>query len=293
MDVETIGMIFVLIQTLAAAIQPVFTKFIVGAINPLFAASITSLVGCIISLILLIRSKGLKIFFNKKNLKEVLMIGFLGTTMLYLLFFQGAQLTSGINTAILLQSESIYSLILSYFVLKEKINSRQILATLLIIAGVIIVIFNGTVSLNIGDVFILLTPLFYQFSHVMAKKTIKRIGTVPVQFGRYFFGGLILILMSSSLGMNQFNLLTNYQNLTVIFMLGIIVSGVGTLAFYEAIKRINLSKTTAMIAPYSIISVILAWFVLKEIPTVYQIIGLMLILIGIFSLSKIRSEKRS
>jgi drug/metabolite transporter (DMT)-like permease len=293
MNVETIGMIFIFIQILAAAVQPVLTKLAVGTINPLFAAAVTPLIGFIIPFVLLTRNGTLKILFDKKNLKEFLMIGFFGTVMTYLLFFSGAKLTSGINTAILIQAEPIYSILLGYFVLKEKITSKQILFTLLIIVGVIIVIYNGAFSLSLGDFLILLTPLFYQISHVIAKKTINRVGTVAVQGGRYLFGGIILLLISSLLGMNQFSLLVEPQNFSIIFTLGIIVAGIGTLAFYEAIKRINLSKTTAMIAPYSVISVMLAWFVLKEVPTIYQIIGLILMLIGIFSLAKIRSEKRN
>lgn len=292
MSVETIGLIFIFIQILAVSIQPVFTKLIVGTINPLFAASIASLIGCIIPLILLIKSGSLRIIFQKENLKEILLIGFFGTTMTYLLFFFGASMTSGINTAILMQAEPIYSLFLGYFLLKEKVTSKQILATFLIVAGVIIVIYNGIISLNLGDLLILLTPLFYQISHVIAKKTINKIGTFTVQTGRYLFAGLTLFIISSILGANQFNLLVEPRNFATILALGFIVAGIGSLAWYEAIKRINLSKATAMIAPYSILSVTLAWFVLNETPSIYQIIGLALVLTGILSLAKIKSEKR-
>jgi len=292
METETIGMIFVVIQILTGAVQPVFTKFIVGIINPLFAASMVSLIGCIIPLILLTRKDRLKVIFEKKNMKEILLIGFFGTVMTYSFFFFGAQLTSGINTAILMQAEPIYSIILGYFILREKITSKQILSTLLIVSGVLIVIYNGTISLNIGDLLIVLTPLFYQISHVIAKKTMKRIGTYAVQGGRYLFGGLILLLLSSILNMNQFSLLMKPINLTTIILLGLVVAGIGSLAWYEAIKRINLSKATAMIAPYSILSIILAWFVLSEFPSVYQISGLILVLIGMAILARIKSERR-
>ena len=292
MNIETIGMIFVFIQLVTAGLQPVFTKFIVGTVNPLFAASIASLIGCMIPLILLIKYGKLKIIVDRKNIKEILLIGFFGTTVTYFLFFTGAQLTSGINTAILMQAEPIYSLFLGYFILKEKITSKQILTTLLVVAGVVIVIFSGTFSLNLGDVLILLTPLFYQISHVIAKKTIKRIGTFAVQAGRYLFAGLTLFIFSSIFGMNQFILLAEPMNLTAILLLGIGVAGIGSLAWYEAIRRINLSKATAMISPYSILSIILAWFILKEFPSIYQITGLILVLIGIITLAKIKSEKR-
>jgi drug/metabolite transporter (DMT)-like permease len=261
-------------------------------INPLFAASMTSFIGCIIPFILLIRNKALKIIFKKENLKELLLIGFFGTVMTYALFFSGAKLTTGINTAILLQVEPIYSILLSFFILKEKVTVKQVLATLLIVVGIVAVVYNVSFSFNLGDLFILLTPLFYQLSHVISKKVINKYGTYAIQSARYFYGGIMLLVISTLFGMNQFNLLTEFSNLSIILALGIIVAGIGTLSFYESIKRINLSKTTALISPYSVIGVILAWLVLKETPTLYQIIGLILILFGIFALTKIRSEKR-
>jgi len=293
MNVETVGMIFIFIEVFAAGFQPVFTKLAVETINPIFAASIASLIGCIIPLVILIRNRNLKLIIDRKNIKNILLIGLFGTTITYLLFFFGAQLTSGINTAILMQSEPIYAIFLGYLILKEKISPKQILSTFLIILGIIAVIYNGSFSFNLGDFLILITPLFYQISHVIAKRTMKKIGTYAVQAGRYLFAGLTLFLISSLFNMNQFSILTNPLNLTTILILGFIVAGIGTLAYYEGIRRINLSKAQAILAPYSVVSVILAWFILKEVPTVYQIVGLVIILIGIFSLVKMRSEKRS
>ena len=163
----------------------------------------------------------------------------------------------------------------------------------MIVVGIIAVFYNASLSLNVGDLLILLTPSFYQLSHVIAKKTIKRIGSYAVQGGRYFYGGIILLGISTFFNMNQLNLLEDYNNFLIVFLLGIIVAGIGTLSFYESIKRINLSKTTALIAPYSVISVILAWIAFKQTPTVYQIIGLIIILVGIFALTKMKSEKRN
>lgn len=292
MKIETVGMIFVIIQLIAAGFQPIFTKLAVNGVNPLFAAAVSSLVGCIIPLIFLAKVKGLKMFLNIKNLKEVYIIGFFGTTITFILLFFGAQMTSGINTAILLQTEPIYSIFLSYFILKEKIARRQIFATILIILGIATVVYNGIFSLNLGDILIILTPLFWQISHLLAKKSIKRLGTFFIQGGRYLFAGLTMFLISTIVGTNQFSALYNPVNLSSILIIGFVVAGIGSLAWYEAIKRINLSKATAMISPYSILSVILAWFILSEHPSIYQVAGLALVLVGMLSLSKIKSEKR-
>jgi drug/metabolite transporter (DMT)-like permease len=146
--------------------------------------------------------------------------------------------------------------------------------------------------LNPGDLLIILTPLFYQISHLIAKKKIKRLGTFFIQGGRYLFAGLTLLLISSLIGTNQFGIFYKPLELSTVLILGFVVAGIGSLGWYEAIKRINLSKATAMIAPYSILSIVLAWFVLKEFPSVYQIVGLIFVLIGMFILAKIKSKKR-
>jgi len=292
MKTETVGMIFAIIQLIAAGFQPVFTKFAVERIDPLFAASMASLVGCMIPLIFLAKHKGLNMFLKLKNLKDVYIIGFFGTTMTFILLFFGAQMTSGINTAILLQTEPIYSIFLSYFILKEKITIKQIFATILILIGVITVVYGGTFSLNLGDLLIILTPFFWQISHLLAKKSIKRLGTFFIQGGRYLTAGLTMLLISTLIGSNQFGILSKPAELSSILIIGFVVAGIGSLAWYESIKRINLSKATAMISPYSVLSVILAWFILSELPSIYQIVGLIFVLLGMFILTKIKSKKR-
>ena len=293
MNTEIVGMIFAVIQLIAAGFQPVFTKFAAERIDPLFAASMASLVGCIIPLIFLAKHKGLNMFLKLKNLKDVYIIGFFGTTMTFILLFFGARMTSSINTAILLQTEPIYSIFLSYFILKEKITIKQIFATILILIGLITVVYSGTFSLNLGDLFIILTPLFWQISHLLSKKSIKRLGTFFIQGGRYLSAGLTMLLISTLIGSNQFDVLYKPAELSSILIIGFVVAGIGSLAWYESIKRINLSKATAMISPYSVLSVILAWFILSELPSIYQIIGLIFVLVGMLLLSRVKSRKRT
>ncbi len=292
MNTEIVGMIFAIIQLIAAGFQPVFTKFAAERIDPLFAASMASLVGCIIPLVFLAKHKSLKMFLKLKNLKDIYIIGFFGTTITFILLFFGARMTSGINTAILLQTEPIYSIFLSYFLLKERITKKQIFSTILILIGVVTVVYSGTFSLNLGDLFIILTPLFWQISHLLSKKSIKRLGTFFIQGGRYLSAGLTMLLISTLIGSNQFGVLYKPAELSSILIIGFVVAGIGSLAWYESIKRINLSKATAMISPYSVLSVILAWFILSELPSIYQIIGLIFVLVGMLLLSRVKSRKR-
>jgi len=101
-----------------------------------------------------------------------------------------------------------------------------------------------------------------------------------------------LFIVNYIWGVNQFNRLNDRKILFIILFQGIVGFALQYSVWYEAIKRINLSKATALVCIYPIFSIILAWFVLKETPVINQLIGLGIIILGIFGLSRIKSEHR-
>jgi drug/metabolite transporter (DMT)-like permease len=201
-------------------------------------------------------------------------------------------MTSGVNSSILLQSEPVYSIVLSYFLLRELIRKKQIAVTLLILSGTIIVLYNGVLSLNMGDVLVLLTPLFWQIAHVIGRKILEKTSTYVVTAGRTLYGGLLLFILTLIPGFGEFGLLIDVGIVLIFVFQGILAFACSALVWYEAISRINLSKATAIIAPYPVFSVILAWIFLGETVSIYQMAGLAVIVVGIIFLSRIHSERR-
>jgi len=244
-------------------------------------------------MLVVLRLRGeLKKLFTREILGNLFLIGFFGTFLSSILFFTGSNMTSGVNASILLQTEPIFSIILSFFFLGELIRKKQVAVTLLILSGTIIVLYNGVLSINVGDILILLTPLAWQIGHVLARKTFEKTNTFIVAAGRLLYGGILLFLLSLNPSFRQYQLLTDTGIILLFLFQGIIVYIGSIMVWYEAIKRINLSKATAIIAPYPVFSVILAWIFLGEKVSIYQLVGLAIIIAGIILLSRIRSEKR-
>ncbi|MGQ9722836.1 MAG: DMT family transporter [Candidatus Jordarchaeum sp.] len=291
-DTEQKGFILCLLEILLAGLFPVITKYGVGFINPIFFAAISALLGAGFMLIILKFRKELKQLFTKELLKNLFLIGFFGTFLSSILFFIGSTMTSGINASILLQTEPIYSIVLSFFLLGELIRKKQIALTLLILSGTIIVVYNGVLSINMGDILILLTPFAWQIGHVLARKTFEKTSTYVVATGRVLYGGILLLILSLIPGFGEYQFLTDPGIMLLFLFQGIVVYIGSMIVWYEAIKRINLSKATGIIAPYPVFSVILAWIFLGETISVYQLAGLAIIITGIILLSRVRSEKR-
>jgi drug/metabolite transporter (DMT)-like permease len=148
--------------------------------------------------------------------------------------------------------------------------------------------------LNWGDILVLLTPLCYQISHFFSKKLLNKTDLSPlfIATGRTLYGGIFLFLLSQIAGIHEWSILAKHNMLSLFIFYGIVVYALSYLTFYEAIKRINLSKASAIISVYPAVSILLAWFILREVPDVYQLAGFFIILLGIFRLSQVQSELR-
>lgn len=296
MDIkEREGVLLAVLCVFVHSALPILGKYGVSLVHPLFFAALTNLIAAAsLILIIILRKNSFLLLTDKKYFFPLLFIGFFGTTLANILFFYGVRITSGINSAILLQVEPIYALLIGYLLLNEKITLRQIYSTLVIILGTSIVIYKGTLKLNWGDFLVLGTPLCFQIGHFFSKRLLNKNGISPlfIAAGRTLYGGIFLLILNLFAGVNEFEQLKELKILGVVAFYGIVVYALTYYTFYEAIKRINLSKATAIISAYPAVSIILAWFVLREIPDIYQMIGFVMILLGIAYLSNIKSDFR-
>ena len=292
---EREGVILVLICVFIHGALPILGKYGVSLVHPLFFASFTNLIAAAgLILFILIRKNPVGVLFNRKYFFSLLLIGFFGTTISNILFFYGVRLTSGINSSILLQVEPIYALLIGYILLNEKVTFKQIITTLIIIFGTLLVVYQGTFSLNWGDLLVLTTPLCYQIGHFFSKRLLSNNSLNPLYIaaGRTLYGGIFLFIISQLAGVHEYHKLTELNILGILIFYGLVIYALTYYTFYESIKRINLSKATAIISAYPAISILLAWFILREVPDFYQMSGFLIILLGIVYLSNLKSEFR-
>ncbi len=292
---EKEGVILVIICVFIHGALPILGKYGVSLVHPLFFAALTNLIAAAgLIIFILFRRISISILLDKRFFLSLLLIGFFGTTISNILFFYGVRLTSGINSAILLQVEPIYALFIGYILLNEKVTLRQIITTVIIIFGTLLVVYQGTFALNWGDLLVLGTPLCYQIGHIFSKRLLNQYDLNPlfIAAGRTLYGGIFLFIISQLAGVHEFDRLKEMNILGILIFYGIVIYALTYYTFYESIKRINLSKATAIISAYPAVSILLAWFILREIPDLYQMSGFLTILLGIVYLSNIKSELR-
>ena len=150
-------------------------------------------------------------FFPKEELKKKDLLRLLGCALFgiainQLLFFKGLSLTSPINAGLMMISNPIFVLLLSFIMLHERITWMRIIGIASGIAGCVILIlyggrFSNVQSSSIGDLCILINALSYAVYLILVKPLMGQYHPVTIMKWIFLFGALIVL----PFGFTEFN----------------------------------------------------------------------------------------
>lgn len=287
---QKIGLLLVIVDMILYGMFPVFAHYFVTKMDPLFFAGTATLAGSFPLLAILKSKKKIKEIYSKKFIKPLFGV-VIASTFANGFFFLGTKLTSGINSGLLVQIEPFYAAVLAALFLGETIGLGQLIATALMVVGAVTVVFKGVSGLNLGDLLILVTPIFYQVGHIFAKRIIKKISDVYViPAARTLYGGIILTILALVINPYSALQLLNLENVISILLFGFILRALDFTLWYSAIKRIPVSKASAVLPLAAGVSFFLSITFLKEQATLRQFMGLFFILGGLILLSLQKAE---
>lgn len=278
MNSETEGTLLAFAVLVLLGLEPVVIK--ANPVSPFAFASLSAIVASLVLWpLVLLRSQTKEVLERPGEIKKTFLTGLFATAIAYSLFAYGTRLSSAINSAIITRFEVFYSFLISWLLLRERISGRAVLSALALIAGVFLVVTQGErPELLKGDILLLLTPLFWQLGHAVAKKT--NYSPLTIAALRNTFGGLLLLVPA---------VITGFAFTEFALAEGIIIALTQGL-WYMAIARINLSKATAILTPAPALTVLISTAVLGEAVTAYHLAGLALITIGTLTISREESE---
>ncbi|MFT5858220.1 MAG: drug/metabolite transporter (DMT)-like permease [Flavobacteriaceae bacterium] len=147
--------------------------------------------------LLLIREK-----VQGKDLLRLAACGMFGVTINQLLFFNGLNLTSSINSGIIMTTNPILVVILSFFLLKEKITWRKSVGIAVGATGAILLTLTagtGSGDSFLGDIFIFINAMSYGLYLVLVKPLMKKYRPLTVITYVFSFGLLFVMLYPPTL----------------------------------------------------------------------------------------------
>jgi drug/metabolite transporter (DMT)-like permease len=215
---------------------------------------------------------------SRKDWFTLLLIGAIGGSIPFLLFFKGLQLTTAASASLIHKSMFVFVILLAFIFLKERPDKKILFAVGLLLAGNYLMI-KPAFSFNLGDLFILSATALWATENTFSKYALNSLSGNTVAFGRMVFGSLFVLIYLFFTGKSTLLLnLTMPQIQWVLITSGMLVLYV--VSWYNGLKYIDVSLATSVLLLGSPITTLLSLTSGATIST-GQAFGILLLVFGI------------
>jgi drug/metabolite transporter (DMT)-like permease len=146
---------------------------------------------------------------ERKDFPLIALCGLFGVAINQLFFFHGLNLSSAFNSGIIMALNPIMVVILSFFLLKERLTVFKITGITLGATGAILLTLKASTHMGdsrLGDLFLFLNALSYAIYLVLAKPLMKKYSPIQVITWVFTFGLFFVLLFPPTLGeLSQIN----------------------------------------------------------------------------------------
>lgn len=226
--------------------------------------------------------------FYRKHIKDLAIIGVLASGFLVLLMIIALSYTTATNRGIIQGMYTASTALFAYFMLHERLPRLFYPILGMMVVGLVLLTSNGFLELpNTGDWILIVTIPAVGFLNVFAKKTLDKIHSLTVAFGRYLFGALFLLLVMPFFGIQNIDTLGNGVLWVVLSGL---LSATRAIVFYKGIQIVGatLAATSLTLAP--VVTAVSAYFILGETLSLLQLLGLVLVVGGALVVIRLKAS---
>lgn len=284
-DAKKTGILAILGASLMWSLEPVFAKLAYASSDFLQTSAIRAIVVVLTALLYVFFAGRKKLKVTRKQFSKILYIAIAGTMIGDLLYFFALTKISVLNAVLIGHMQPIFIILIGFFFLKEDKLTRFDYAGVFIM--IIAALFVTTKTLEnlfmiklgtAGDIYVLLATVAWATTAIVTRKYLRELNAGVVTFYRYLIASVIFVIY---LSLGSSLVLSNIYQILV----GVVV-GVGTILYYESMKRIKAAQVSAMELSTPFFAALLGFLILREWVTVMQISGLVLLFVGVCFLSK-------
>lgn len=221
--------------------------------------------------------------------------GLFGVAINQLMFFEGLNLSTPINASIIMTSNPILVIILSFFIIKEKLTIRKGLGVFLGIFGATNLILNGGEvnlgsDLQVGNLFVFINAISYGLYLVIVQPLMKKYKAITVMFYVFAFG-LVYVLPFGFSNLSD----VNWNNIPtgIYWEIAYVVVCTTFIAYLfnsEALKKLSPSTVSIYIYFQPILATLFAILRKSDYLDRQKVFSCIIIFLGVYLVS-VRSKK--
>jgi len=280
-----IGVASILLASIMWSIEPVLAKLSYQNSDFIQTSAIRAIFAALTALIYVGITNKANLKINKKQIPTILYIAVIGTLFADFMYFFALTQVPVINAVIIGHLQPIFIILIGFLALKtDKLTKYDFIGISFMIFAGILVTTKTLDNLSMfklgttGDLLVLSAAIAWATTAVAMRKYLRNVNAGIITFYRFLFASIFFIvylILTSTIGISNI-----YQ-----ILIGIAI-GIGTILYYEGLKRIKAAQVSGLELSTPFFATILAFFVLLESVTIMQIIGIFLLFVGIYFLSK-------
>ena len=278
------GEIYALTLTVIEAWFPIFAFFTATALGGLHAYFYSLALSVVfLAVWWWIRKKQYEIKITAAY-KDLALTSFF-ITVLFVLTFIGLQYTSVNNVAILLFLQILFSYLFLSYKPEERLTIKQTFGALLMTIGALLILFPEEFKLQFGDALVLMAAMIAPIANLYQKRARARVSSETILLVRSAialpFLYILAITFEPSVSWSQLQSQWLWLLLTAFLAFFI-----GKILWVEAIHLLPITKVNALFAFAPLMTMILSYLFLNEVPTAEQVFGIVPILVGSYLITR-------
>ncbi len=285
LSVERQGELYISGGVLLWGFFPIIAFLSFHTLSPFISLAVSSLFSALFFAIILTVRRRWREVFNRQALPSVLWATGINGVLYFLLYYMGVRYTSPGNVSLLALTEIFFSFLLFHVWHKEYIPKEHIFGSLLILAGALIVLAPTIRAFHPGNLFILLGAAIVPYGNLHARKARKIVSTESLMFTRGLVSAVVIYMLA--IVFQATNPLADIvSSLPYLVANGVLLLGLSTMFWIEGIHRITVTKANAMNSVGPLLTLFLAWGLLKTAPSMWQLFSFIPMFAGVLLLGK-------
>ena len=275
------GLFYILLTAiLFTTLEPV-SKLIAEQVNPFAITFIRFFIGGAMLLPFSVsKVKRNGIILDKKDYLNMTFLGVLCVCIsMPLLQYAVLKADSPALIAIIFSSNSVFTILLSAVILKDKVTPAKIAAIILCASGVLVCTDFSSESNTLSVILAVLSAFIFSMYTVLSKKSMTKLSGI-IQTGYSFFTGSIILLIFLLIIRIDVVGTVNLSTLPNLLYLGIAVTGVGYWSYFQAVEKTSTMAASLVFFIKPILTPLATFFINGITPGGRVFIALILVVAG-------------
>ena len=268
----------------------VLTKHLLIDYNPITITFIRCVIASLIfaSFCLIVYKKEFKI--AKKDLKYFIGLAFFEPFIYFLFETYSLKFCDASVVSVIIATIPLFVALMAVFIFKEKLSKLNFSGVIISISGIIIMLWHSVnnagfsffgVLLAFGAVF---STIGYNFFLRKIPTSYNTIVVITWQniFGLLAYLPLVFIVNDVESIASQYNALGDMKNLSFLLVLAVFCSSIAFILYISAMRTLGLARTNIFVNLIPVMTAIIAFYVLNEEITIARVLGILVVIAGIF-----------